>query len=443
MLSVSLSAAPLAVKAQEDFKWQTLLQLDNDLFSGSDRDYTNGVRIGFIQEIPLDSNAGQRINRRIREGSEKLSQYSLQSFRIPEDANLRFAKGFGLTQLMFTPENSFALRAPEGERPYAGWLGLEYSLHVKADNFVNSVTWSLGTTGEASQAQNSQNWVHRNISNSPIFQGWDSQVPSELTLNIHFDHKQRFRRLSRASGSGLEVDGYYEAGMAAGNFRTDAYLGGLARIGYRLPSSFSTPRVQLGSYGHRLFADSKDYGKKFSAYAFAGVRATGVVHDITLDGPVFRKFETGVESKPFVGASILMSMGMMMLSPLIISLPFKIMLFVLVDGWALVHRHVGHQLLRLGALHGCMTPDSVMTVGRQAMEVTMLLAAPILLASLAVGLIIAMFQAATQINEMTLSFVPKLMVVAVVMMAVRPLDAPPDNRVHPPKLVENIPYMLG
>ena len=37
-----------------------------------------------------------------------------------------------------------------------------------------------------------------------------------------------------------------------------------------------------------------------------------------------------------VVASVLMAMGMMMLSPMIISLPFKIMLFVLVDGWALV-----------------------------------------------------------------------------------------------------------
>ena len=55
-----------------------------------------------------------------------------------------------------------------------------------------------------------------------------------------------------------------------------------------------------------------------------------------------------------------------------------------------------------------MDADTVVTVGRQAMEVTMLLAAPILLSSLAVGLIIAMFQAATQINEMTLSFIPKI-----------------------------------
>ena len=76
-----------------------------------------------------------------------------------------------------------------------------------------------------------------------------------------------------------------------------------------------------------------------------------------------------------------------------------------------------------------MDADTVVTVGRQAMEVTMLLAAPILLSSLAVGLLIAMFQAATQINEMTLSFVPKLMVVAVVQLEIR--DSHQGNgRVH-------------
>lgn len=177
---------------------------------------------------------------------------------------------------------------------------------MKADNLVNSLTLSLGTTGEASLAQPAQDWVHRNISGSPIFQGWDSQVPSEVTLNVNFDHKQRFRRLSKniSSHNGLEIDGYYEAGIAAGNFRSDAYVGSLARIGYRLPSNFATPRVQIGSYGHQLFTDQKDYGNKFSAFAFAGVRASAVLHDITLDGPVFRDFDTGVESEPLVGELI-------------------------------------------------------------------------------------------------------------------------------------------
>ncbi len=283
-----------------DPSWQMLLQLDNDLFSGSDRDYTSGVRVGFVREVPLESARGQRMNKRARDGTREIQAW-LQSLRIPDDEELRFAHGFGLTQLLFTPEDPTALSAPPGERPYAGWLGLEYSLHVKAERFVNSLTLTMGTTGENSWAQPSQDWVHRNISNSPIFQGWDSQVPNELTLNLHFDHKQKFYNLTRKLGRHLETDGYYEGGFALGNFRTDAYIGAVGRIGYRLPSNFSTPRVQLGAYGHKLFDNDRDYGKKFSAYAFGGMRATGVAHDITLDGTVFRDFDTGVESNPLVG----------------------------------------------------------------------------------------------------------------------------------------------
>ncbi len=57
-----------------------------------------------------------------------------------------------------------------------------------------------------------------------------------------------------------------------------------------------------------------------------------------------------------------------------------------------------------------MSPETVISIGHQALWVTMLLAAPLLLSALAVGLIVGMFQAATQINEMTLSFIPKLLV---------------------------------
>ena len=55
-----------------------------------------------------------------------------------------------------------------------------------------------------------------------------------------------------------------------------------------------------------------------------------------------------------------------------------------------------------------MTPESVMTLGQKAMEITLMVSAPLLLAALATGLLVSIFQAATQINEMTLSFIPKL-----------------------------------
>jgi flagellar biosynthetic protein FliQ len=62
-----------------------------------------------------------------------------------------------------------------------------------------------------------------------------------------------------------------------------------------------------------------------------------------------------------------------------------------------------------------MTPDSVMELGQRALQITVMLSAPILLSALAIGLLVAMFQAATQINEMTLSFVPKLLITVIVL----------------------------
>jgi flagellar biosynthesis protein FliQ len=67
-----------------------------------------------------------------------------------------------------------------------------------------------------------------------------------------------------------------------------------------------------------------------------------------------------------------------------------------------------------------MTPDTVVNIVRQGLEVLMLTAGPLLLASLVTGLLISVFQAATQINEMTLTFIPKLVVMFLVMVIFGP-----------------------
>lgn len=59
-----------------------------------------------------------------------------------------------------------------------------------------------------------------------------------------------------------------------------------------------------------------------------------------------------------------------------------------------------------------MTPESVVTLGRGALEIVLLVSAPVLLVTLVVGLLVSIFQAATQINDPSLSFVPKLIAVA-------------------------------
>ena len=89
-----------------------------------------------------------------------------------------------------------------------------------------------------------------------------------------------------------------------------------------------------------------------------------------------------------------------------------------------------------------MTPETVTTIGQQALWVTMLLAAPLLLSALAVGLLVGMFQAATQINEMTMSFIPKLLVLVLAITLAGPWML---NIImnFTRQLVEQIPSLIG
>jgi flagellar biosynthesis protein FliQ len=67
-----------------------------------------------------------------------------------------------------------------------------------------------------------------------------------------------------------------------------------------------------------------------------------------------------------------------------------------------------------------MSPEMVMSIGQRALEITLLLAAPLLLVALITGLLVGAFQAATQINEMTLSFIPKLLATALCLVIAGP-----------------------
>ena len=89
-----------------------------------------------------------------------------------------------------------------------------------------------------------------------------------------------------------------------------------------------------------------------------------------------------------------------------------------------------------------MTPETVTTIGQQALWVTMLLAAPLLLSALAVGLLVGMFQAATQINEMTMSFIPKLLVLVLALTVAGPwMLSIIMNFTR--QLVQQIPSLIG
>ena len=89
-----------------------------------------------------------------------------------------------------------------------------------------------------------------------------------------------------------------------------------------------------------------------------------------------------------------------------------------------------------------MTPESVILIGQEAIKVTALVATPILGSALAVGLLVGMFQAATQIQETTLSFIPKLAIMAFTLMTA---GAWMLNLIvnFTRRLIMNIPALIG
>ncbi|MES2238426.1 MAG: flagellar biosynthesis protein FliQ [Pseudomonadota bacterium] len=89
-----------------------------------------------------------------------------------------------------------------------------------------------------------------------------------------------------------------------------------------------------------------------------------------------------------------------------------------------------------------MTPTTVIEIGRGALELTLLISAPLFIAALVTGLIVSIFQAATQINEATLSFVPKLIAIFITLILAGPwmITMMTD---YMRRLFESIPGVIG
>jgi flagellar biosynthetic protein FliQ len=88
-----------------------------------------------------------------------------------------------------------------------------------------------------------------------------------------------------------------------------------------------------------------------------------------------------------------------------------------------------------------VTPEQVLSIGQEALQLALLIGAPLLLTALVVGLVVGIFQAATQINEMTLSFIPKLLGMAAMLV----LTGPWMLRLlteYTRRLIENIPALI-
>lgn len=297
-----LVAMPVAEPEKKGGGGYLTFFLDNDLFAGTDENYTNGTRFSYLTEarplinIPMVQRNLQRFS-----GDGESAGWTRKIWGFKNPREVEYSYGFALTQLMYTPRTLDTPAAPPGERPYAGWLGIGFSLHARDDRTLNSVEISIGVVGPHSYAQETQDFIH-DLRDIEKFQGWDSQIPNEVTLNLHFNQRRRWNLLDDASlPLGLEIDGFHETGYALGNYLTALHVGFMLRVGWNLPVEFSDPRLTSTAHTQKLYSDEGVNDRAWSLYVLAGTRVGGILHDISLDGPVFRNFDTGVDREPWAG----------------------------------------------------------------------------------------------------------------------------------------------
>ncbi|HEY4124370.1 MAG TPA: lipid A deacylase LpxR family protein [Rhizomicrobium sp.] len=275
-----VSATPAFAQFDTDKKEDGTLSLlfENDIFYKTDRDYSNGVQVGWTTG-PAD-NIDWAVN---------LARF-LPFFA--QDGEVRMSYSVG--QNIYTPRDITLSNPPLTDRPYAGFLYGGMGVIDRSGNDLDQLQVQLGVIGPASLAQESQTLVHR-IINDREPEGWHYQLRDEPALNITYEHSWRWRAPS-ILGFQFDVDPHI--GAAVGNVYDYINAGAMARFGWNVPDDYGPIRIDPSSPGSNFFERAEN--GPIGAYVFAGVDGRAIARNIFLDGNSFVDSRS-VTKKPFVG----------------------------------------------------------------------------------------------------------------------------------------------
>jgi hypothetical protein len=239
--------------------------IENDLFGGTDRNYTNGLRL-------------ERVRRADRVNAWLVRAARTQPFVDLDGIRLR--DGFAVSHTLYTPRDITATIPAANDHPYAAHLSLQTFVTASGPRSENTVVIDLGVIGPMAGGAFVQERWHQLIDGQEP-RGWDAQLHNELVFAIS---GQRVRRHVGPVLAGLETDALTHAGLTLGTLRSSVSAGGTVRVGFDLAQSFAPPRLRPSIGSSSLY----EPGQGVSGYFFAGIGAYGVARDVFLDGNTFR-----------------------------------------------------------------------------------------------------------------------------------------------------------
>jgi hypothetical protein len=254
---------------------------ENDLFTGTDNNYTNGTKVQWISgDISLYTKDHQL--------SKALQLFLRGLPMFLDQPGMEYNLGVTVGQVIFTPRDTHTAVYLPTQRPYAGWSYLSLALYAKTAYQLDIIETSFGIVGPSSLGGEAQNLTHR-IWGTKEAQGWKHQLQDEPTLQLAWNRTLRTYRHDFDSHMAFDLLPHF--GATVGNAMILANAGFEMRFGYNLPWDFGTSLIRPGS-GVNAPApqDSRRPGKDFlwGAHVFVGADGRAVARNLFLDGNTWR-----------------------------------------------------------------------------------------------------------------------------------------------------------
>lgn len=274
-LTLGSSAVTHASESPDDTNGMTAyMRLDNDVFAGTDRGYSNGTEFGFVSPT-VQSFQDASLSDTARWLNRKLAWLQPQGFTYN---NMVMTLGQG----MFTPSD-WRLETPDpNDRPYAGVLMLGVTYNGRDEDSMRSTTLNVGMVGPSAFAKETQEFVHSLVGGQD-FAGWDHQLRDEPVFRLM---QQRLHKRTLTKPTWMS-DVIFHYGGAIGNLTTFVNAGAEVRFGGWIPDNFgSAPALPVAeNTAPTIGAIHTDTVR---LHGFVALDVRYVAQDITLDGNTFK-----------------------------------------------------------------------------------------------------------------------------------------------------------
>jgi lipid A 3-O-deacylase len=255
------------------------LYFENDLFTGSDRHYTNGTKLTWVSpDLSTFEEYGP---------IPKSWLPYIDYLPFVNEPGLLRNVAFFIGQNMYTPEDIEVEHLIPEDRPYAGWTYLGVSFQSKNSRRLDTVEFQVGMIGPASMAEQTQKFVHT-VVHSPEPRGWDHQLANEPGLALILERKSRM--FLKESSSGWGADGISFAGLSLGNVQTYINAGLELRLGLRLPRDFGSSLIRPAGDSSAPAGQDDPRLKGWEGFGwhfFGSINGRAMARDVFLDGNTF------------------------------------------------------------------------------------------------------------------------------------------------------------